>query len=88
MDEIIKVNDMNDLAERLREDPALYAYIAADRIEELEHRMSEKDFLPVLRAQAEIIEEQRQRIEELESAIKAKQEGMNILEGYVLLDLR
>jgi hypothetical protein len=27
---------MSDLAERLREDPTLYAYIAADRIEELE----------------------------------------------------
>ena len=27
---------MSDLAERLREDPILYAYIAADRIEELE----------------------------------------------------
>ena len=115
---------MNDLAERLRENPELFAYIAADRIKELEQRMSEKDFLPVLRAQAEIIEEQRKRIEELEhrmhekdfliekkypvinaqseiieeqkqrikelediAVLKAKQEGRNILEGYVLLEL-
>jgi hypothetical protein len=56
---------MSDLAERLREDPTLYAYIAADRIEELEAALKNREGY----------------IEELEAELEAVYEDLHYLRG-------